>query len=68
MAIMLTRKAQDLLTILRTRGHCSLLRGEMQFFYYTSIKQTLVDFKKVSKGIRYSEVQRFEIEFQQFET
>ena len=51
--IILTRKAQDLLNIRRTRWHCSLLRGEMQFFYYTTIKQTFVDIKKVPKGIRY---------------
>ena len=50
---MLTLKARDLLNIRRTRWHCSLLRGEMQFFYYTTIKQTFVDIKKVPKGIRY---------------
>ena len=29
---MLTRKARDLLNILRTGGHCSILSGIMQFF------------------------------------
>ena len=45
--IMLTQKARDLLNILRTGGHCRILRGIMDFFYYTTIKQTSLDVKKL---------------------